>query len=200
MRLTRRGAMAGAVIALAAGWRPAAAQVPGQRLRGRILAVEGETMRIAMRDGTELTVRLPGDVPVTALRRVPLAELVPGTRLGVVAEPFDDGLRAVAVTVLPASSTRDFQSGWDLTPSSSMNNGAVSAVVARAEAHELALSINGRDIPVRIDDRTSVVEPIQAARSDLLPGAAVLVSANRGEGGFVAQRVTVEKNGVAPPT
>jgi hypothetical protein len=196
MKLPRRGVLVGAASLLA--W-PAVAQLAGERLRGRILAVEAGTLRIALRDGTEVPVRL-GEAPVAALRRVPLSELTPGTRLGVVAEPLDDGLRAVAVTVLPATATRDFQSGWDLTPTSSMNNGAVSAVVARAEAHELALSINGRDVPVRIDARTAIVRPVPASRSDLVPGAAVFVAATRGEGGWTATRVVVEKDGVAPPT
>jgi hypothetical protein len=196
MQLSRRQALAGAAFLVA--W-PAAAQLAGERLRGRIVSVQGETLRMALRDGTEVSVRL-GETPVSALARVPVAELSPGTRLGVVAEPWDDGLRAVAVTVLPASATREFQSGWDLTPTSSMNNGAVSAVVARAEAHELALSINGRDVPVRIDARTAIVRPVPAARSDLVAGAAVFVAATRGEGGWTATRVVVEKDGVAPPT
>jgi len=199
MKVTRRGALAGAALGMAL-IRPAWAQGAPERLRGRIAGLEGEALRIVTREGAETAIRLPADAPISALRRVPLAELVPGTRLGVVAEPYGDGLRAVAVTVLPASATREFQSGWDLTPTSSMNNGAVSAVVARAEAQELALSINGRDVPVRIDERTAVVQPIPAARSDLVPGAAVFIFANRGEGGLVAQRVMVEKNGVAPPT
>ncbi len=196
MQLSRRVTLAGAALLLA---RPAAAQLAGERLRGRILAVEDDTLRIATREGAEVSVRL-GQAPLAALRRVPVAELTPGTRLGVVAEPAGDGLRAVAVTVLPASATREFQSGWDLTPTSSMNNGALSAVVARAETHELALSINGRDVPVRIDARTAIVQPIPAARSDLVPGAAVFVAAARGEGGLTATRVTVEKDGLAPPT
>lgn len=196
MQLSRRGALAGAALLVA--W-PAAAQLAGERLRGRIVSVQGETLRMALRDGTEVSVQLR-DAPVAALRRVPVAELAPGTRLGVVAEPWEDGLRAVAVQVLPASATREFQSGWDLTPTSSMNNGAVSALVARAEAHELALSINGRDVPVRIDARTAIVQAIPATRADLVPGAAVFVSATRGEGGPMATRVVVEKDGVAPPS
>lgn len=194
--VSRRGVLAGAGLLAAA---PAAAQVAGQRLRGRILALDGETLRIAAREGGEVEVRLSDATAYGALRRVPVADLVPGTRLGVVAEPFGDGLRAVAVAVLPASATREFQSPWDLTPTSSMNNGAVAAVVQRADAQELSLRINGRDIPVRIDAATAIVRSAPAARSDLVPGRAVLVSATRGEGGLAAQRVTVEKDGVAPP-
>lgn len=200
-RLTRR---AGLTILMggAAAWRPALAQAEQPlRLRGRIARLEGEVLVVALREGGEAAVRLPEGVPVGALRRVALGELLPGTPLGVVAEPVEGGLRAVAVTVLPPTATRQFQSPWDLSAGSSMNNGAVEAVVQQAGAQELVLTINGRSVPVRLDAGTALVRPIPAARGDLRPGAAVFVAATRvADGGLVATRVTVEKDGVAPPT
>ena len=200
-KLSRRAALAGGMVGIVAGWRPSAglAQAAAMRVRGRILSLDGGVLTVAARDGEEIPVRL-GEATVSALRRVSVADLVPGTPLGVVAEPAGDGLRAVAVTVLPPTATRQFQSPWDLGPDSSMNNGAVAAVVQRAEGHELTLSINGRSVPVRLDDRTALVRPVEASRDDLKPGAAVFISATRGEDGrVVATRVIVEKDGVAPP-
>ena len=195
--LSRRGALA-AIIGLAAG--AARAQPLPERVRGRIAGVEGDILRITTRDGAEARVRL-GESPVSALRRVPLGELAPGTNLGVVALAEADGLRAIAVTVLPATATRQFQSPWDLGPESSMNNGAVAGVMQGAQASELTLSINGRAVPIRVDDRTAIVQPIPATREDLKAGAAVFVFGTRGADGVVsATRVTVEKDGVAPPT
>jgi hypothetical protein len=82
-----------------------------------------------------------------------------------------------------------------------MNNGAVAGVMQRADGQELTLSINGRAVPVRIDGRTALVRPVAASREDLRPGAAAFVTATRGEDGrLTATRVTVEKDGVAPPT
>jgi len=196
-KLTRRGVIVG-LSALPASL--AVAQPAPFRIRGRIQAVDGALLTIAAREGGAVAVRL-GDATVVSLRRVSLAELAPGTRLGVVAEPAGEGLRAVAVTVLPPTATRDFQSPWDLSEGSSMNNGAVSAVLQRAQGAELVLSINGRDVPVRIDEGSALVRPVPAAREDLRPGAAVFVNAAReADGTLVAQRVTVEKDGVAPPT
>ena len=144
--LTRRVGLAGAALAGLAGWRPGRAQAqaaPMLRVRGRILRFDGAVLTIAAREGGEVAVRL-GDAPLAALRRVAIAELAPGIPLGVVAEPAGDGLRAIAVTVLPPTATRQFQSGWDLGAGTSMNNGAVAAVMERAEGQELTLTINGR--------------------------------------------------------
>ena len=201
MKLLRRAVLAGGSLGVLAGWRPSAglAQAASVRVRGSIRAFDGQVLTVAARDGAEIPVRM-GEAPVAALRRVSVSDLVPGTPLGVVAEPAVDGLRAIAVTVLPPTATRQFQSPWDLGANSSMNNGAVAAVVQRAEGHELTLSINGRSVPVRLDEGTALVRPVQASRDDLKPGASVFISATRGaDGGVVATRVTVEKDGVAPP-
>jgi hypothetical protein len=198
--LARRPLLAAGIpfVALARGaWAQGA---PAVRLRGRVASLEGAALTVATREGAAVTVQL-GEAPIAALRRVTPAELVPGTNLGVVAEPDAEGLRAVAVTVLPPSATRQFQSEWDLSPGSSMNNGAVAAVMEHARGHELTLTINGRSVPVRLDERTALVRPVPAAREDLRPGAAVFVNATRAaDGALTATRVTVEKDGVAPPT
>jgi hypothetical protein len=82
-----------------------------------------------------------------------------------------------------------------------MNNGAVAGVMQGAQASELTLTINGQAVPMRIDARTAIVQPIPATREDLKPGAAVFIFGTRGADGVVAAtRVTVEKDGVAPPT
>jgi hypothetical protein len=201
-RMPRRAFVAAGMLGAVAGWRPSAslAQLPGTRVRGRIVSVEGDVLTVAVREGGQVMLRL-GEAPIAVLRRVSLEELAPGTPLGVVAEPAGDGLRAVAVTVLPPTATRQFQSPWDLGENTSMNNGAVAGVMQRADGQELTLSINGRAVPMRIDGRTALVRPVAASREDLRPGAAVFVTATRGEDGrLTATRVTVEKDGVAPPT
>jgi hypothetical protein len=199
MIVTPRRALIAAVIVGSA--MPARAQLAGERIRGRIRRAEGDLLEVMTREGTEVVLRLGPESAIAALRRVPLAELVPGTQLGVVAEPAGEGLRAVAVSVLPPTATRQFQSAWDLSPGSTMNNGPVAALVAGADAHALTLTINGQAVVVRVDAATSIVQSVPATRADLRPGAAVLAAATRGpDGALVAQRVTVERDGVAPPS
>jgi len=202
---SRRAALA--VLAAAAGSlrpRSASAQAAAQqvRVRGTIAVLQGEILTVTTRDGGRAEIALPDAASVSALRRVPVSEIVPGTLLGVVAEPGVDGeLRAVAITVLPPTATRQFQAPWDLGPDSTMNNGPVSAVAQASDGHVLTLSIQGRDVRVQVDAQSALVQPVAAGRADLKPGAAVFVAATRGDDGkLTATRVAVERDGVVPPT
>lgn len=80
MKLSRRAALAGGMLGLAAGWRPSAglAQAASVRVRGRIRSFDGDVLTVAAREGGQIPVHL-GEAPVSALRRVSVADLVPGT-------------------------------------------------------------------------------------------------------------------------
>jgi hypothetical protein len=200
--LARRPILA-ALALLAAGGTAFAQAGATARLRGTIIGLDGDALTIATREGGRETVTLPASATVGALRRVAMAEIVQGTALGVVAEPDADGeLRAIAITVLPPGMRiTERQEAWDLTPRSSMNNGAVEAVMEAADGRDVTITIFGRRVLVRINADTALVMPIPASRADLKPGAAVLASGMRGaDGAFAVQRVVVARDGVAPPT
>jgi hypothetical protein len=197
---SRREAIA---LILAAAPAAALAQAAGNpvRIRGAITGFDGQALAVTTRDGARVTVNLTPDATIVALRRLTLAELVPGANIGVVAEPgADGGLRATAITVLPPGARiNQYQSAWDSAPNASMNNGVVEATVQSGSGHDLTLSIQGRPVRIRVPAEAPLLMPIPAARSDLVPGATVFMSAMRGEDGrLTASRVTVSKNGVAP--
>lgn len=185
---------------------PVAAHAQGAgpvRIRGTIVSYEAGQLTIATREGGRATVTLPEAMPVSALRRVALSEIVPGSFLGVVAEPGPDGgLQAVAISVFPPGVRgREFQSSWDLAPNTSMNNGAVEAVVENASGREINMTILGRSHRVAITERTVLLMGIPATRADLVPGAAVLVVGERAADGQVTiQRMQVGRDGVSPAT
>ncbi|MFT8247154.1 hypothetical protein [Roseomonas sp. BN140053] len=132
-----------------------------------------------------------------------MADITPGTSVGAVAVPGDNGdLRAVAVTVLPPGvRISERQVAWDLAPNTSMNDGPVQAVVESSGGRNLTLSINGQSVRLQVTPETPLVMPISAARSDLVVGATVLINAAPGSDGQLAvPRVTVSKDGVLPPT
>lgn len=197
--LARRGL--GAVALLAA--LPAARAI-GQaptRLRGTIVSLAGNLLTVATREGSNATVTLADNATIVSLRRVALADITPGTSVGAVAEPGDDGeLRAVALTVLPPGvRITERQFAWDLRPNTSMNDGPVEAVVETSVGRDLTLSIQGRSVTVRVPADTPLLMPVPAARTDLVPGAAVFINATRGaDGQLGAARVTVGKDGVVP--
>jgi hypothetical protein len=179
----------------------AAAQQGPARLRGSIVALDGDRLTVALREGGQAQLRLAEPLTVVALRRVALAEIVVGTALGVVAVPdTDDALKAVAITVLPPGARiTELQSAWDLAPGTSMNNGPVTATVDKGGVGELTLSILGKSVLVRVPPDAPLLMPIPAARADLKPGAAVFINATRGaDGALSAARVVVGKDGVSP--
>ncbi|WP_421993355.1 hypothetical protein [Roseococcus sp.] len=207
--ITRRTFLAlGAAMAASPAFSPwAQAQTPAQtqpgptRIRGTILELEGNALGITTRAGERVIVNLAENTTVAALRRVTLAEITPGTAVGVVAEPGPDGeLRATAITVLPPGMRiTELQNAWDTAPGATMNNGPVEAAVDSGSGRDLTLSILGRRVLVRVPAQTPMLMPIAAARSDLVPNATVFINATRGEDGRLStNRVMVSKDGVAP--
>jgi hypothetical protein len=201
--LSRRVTLGLGLAALAAA--PALAQTltPGApvRIRGTILELEGNALGVTTRAGDRVIVNLAENTTVAALRRVTLADITPGTAVGVVAEPGPDGeLRATAITVLPPGvRITELQNAWDTAPGASMNNGPVEAAVDSGSGRDLTLSILGRRVLVRVPAETPLLMPITAARTDLVPNATVFINATRGEDGRIsANRVTVSKDGIAP--
>ncbi|WP_376099564.1 hypothetical protein ACE7GA_11705 [Roseomonas sp. CCTCC AB2023176] len=193
-----------AVLAALAAAAPLAARAQSGeavRLRGRIIALSGNILTVATREGPNAAVTLAEPLAVSALRRVALADIVPGTSVGVVAEPGEgETLRAVAITVLPPGARiTERQVAWDLRPGTSMNDGPVEAVVQAGEGRDLTLTIFGRAVRVRVGPEVPLLMPVPASRADLVPGAAVFLNATRAADGTVsAARVVVEKDGVAP--
>jgi hypothetical protein len=198
-RISRRTILGAGAIAIPLS--PALAQ-EAVRLRGDIVSLDGDVLTVAARDGARSEVRLTEPLTVAALRRVELSEIGVGRALGVVAEPGADGtLRAIAITVLPPGMRiTERQDPWDLAPNTSMNNGAVEAVMESSSGRDVTLRILGRQVPVRITSETALVTPIPAARTDLVAGVRVFINASRGaDGRLTATRVTVGKDGVLPP-
>lgn len=200
--LDRRSALRHALLAGGLGLPVmTAAQQGPARLRGTIAGLDGAVLTVALRDGGQAPVMLAEPLTVLALRRVPLAEIVVGTAVGVVAVPDTDGaLKAVAITVLPPGARiTELQTPWDLGPETSMNNGPVTATVDKGGVGELTLSILGKAVLVRVPPDAPLLMPIPATRADLKPGAPVFINATRGaDGALSATRVVVGKDGVSP--
>jgi len=89
---------------------------------------------------------------------------------------------------------------WDLEPGSMMTNGTVTAAVQANTGRELTVIYKGQSIAIRVPPEAPVVTFAPAERADLKPGERVLLSAAKNaEGRLTAGRVTVSKDGVAPP-
>ena len=205
--MTRRNllltATALAVVLTRAGAFPAFAQAAARRLRGTIDSVNGRDMAITTREGAKVTVRLAENVGVSAMRKLSLADVTPGSFIGTAAEPGPDGVwRALEVLVYPEAmrGTGEGHFAWDLTPTSSMTNATVDAAVQGNDGRSLTLTARGQQVQVMVPPDVPVVTLIPATAEDLRPGAQVFLSATpAADGSLNAARVTVAKDGVVPP-
>jgi hypothetical protein len=184
---------------------PAQAQgaPPSTRLRGTIASISGDRLTVAPRDGGSTEVALAENLVVSARKRVELSSIKPGDYLGIAAAPGPGGAwQAIEVVVFPEA-LRGIGEGhyaWDLAPGTSMTNATVAAAVEKTQGRELVMNYRGGSTTIQVPAEASVVTPIPAARSDLVPGAQVVVQATRdASGALTTSRITVSKDGVMLP-
>jgi uncharacterized protein DUF5666 len=193
-------------------------------VRGTITRVDGNTLEINQKDGSTARVRLADNAKIAAVTKASLFDIKPGSFIGTAATPRTDGtLQAIEIHIFPDSmrGTGEGNREWDLAPKSSMTNGTVSrpkssmtngTVVQRSnkigdnkvsnvEGNSLTVEYNGGTRTVTVTPTTEVVALVPGDQSELKPHAQVFISgATRDpDGGLKAERITVGKDGVAPP-
>ncbi|WP_321917969.1 MULTISPECIES: hypothetical protein [unclassified Paraburkholderia] len=192
-----------AAMALAGG---ALAQTPDAkptRIRGNVVSLDGDVLKVHRRSGDTVSIALAANVPVSAVKAMQLSDIKPGTFVGTAATTGTDGkLTATEVVVFPeaARGTGEGHYAWDLGPNSTMTNANVDTVVQGTDGRNLKLSYKGGSNEVTVPPNVPIVTFMPAARADLAPGKQVFVVAKPGsQGTYAAQRVVVEKDGVVPP-
>ena len=87
-----------ALLALSLATAVAFAQ-PNVRVRGTITGLNGEVLAVKSREGKDMQVHLTPDAQVVVAKRTTLADIKPGTFIGVGAMPQADGSqRAIQIT------------------------------------------------------------------------------------------------------
>ena len=90
--------------------------------------------------------------------------------------------------------------GWDLEPGSMMTNGTVKGAVTAAAGRELSVAYKDGSKTISVPPTAPVVTIGPAERSDLKAGTPVFFTATKNaEGKPSTGRVTIGKDGVAPP-
>jgi hypothetical protein len=98
-----------------------------------------------------------------------------------------------------ARGTAEGHVAYDFGPDSTMTNANVVSVVTGTRGRELNLSYKGGSSTVTVPENVPVVTFAPATHDDLKPGKKVFVVASPAGSDFAAQRIVVEKDGVAPP-
>jgi hypothetical protein len=168
-------------------------------VRGTVTAFDGQTIVVASREGVPVSVSLPDGVNVSGTKAITLADLQPGTVLGVTTIRRADG-QVVAIDVRPIPpSARLGLSPFDLQPESTMTNAALEGQLVSAGGTELVLNPGSGALKVLVPPGTPMSQSVPGQRTDIKPGETIFIAARRGEDGILtAARVQVSTNGVKP--
>ena len=203
----RRHVLTGALALTAA---PALAQAPAgppsgppTRIRGTIVSVAGNVMKVKSRDDRVLDVELLPSLTVVSLKKVELSSIKDTDFVGIASRTGADGkMTAIEVLVFPEAmrGTGEGSYPWDLEPGSTMTNGTVKGAVTAANGREITVAYKDQSNKITVLPNAPVVTFQPADRADLLAGKKIFaVSPANPEGTLKIGRVTVEKDGVPPP-
>ncbi len=174
------------------------------RVRGTIVSLDGSTLTVKTREGSDAALALKPGWKVTGVAKASVEDIKPGDFVGIASLPTaSGGDGAVEVLVFPPTlkGTGEGSYPWDLKPKSSMTNATVTNAVKDVDGRSLTLSYSGgKEKKISIPDGIPIVTFGPATEADLKPGATVFVPAQRGDDGALATGfVVVGTNGVAPP-
>lgn len=199
--MIRRFAFAFVLLLLVVG--VSGAQQQTLRVTGVVESFDGRVLVIMSNKLGEVKVSLAANATVFGVAEAKLADVKPGSYIGVGAMPQPDGSqRAIQVTIL-AESQRGLSEGhrpWDVRPNSTMTNGTVDQTVA---------SVDGQVVMVRYKDgeKKIVVPPdaiirayVVGDKSELKPGARITIvrARKKSDGALEADRVNVGRGEVVP--
>ena len=116
------------------------------RVAGTVESFDGQVLAVKSPKLGEVKVNLTANATVFGVAKATLADVKPGSYIGVGAMPQPDGSqRAMQVTVL-AESQRGLSEGhrpWDAKPNSTMTNGTVDQTVAGIDGQVIDGEIPG---------------------------------------------------------
>jgi hypothetical protein len=183
---------------------PVFAQAPPARLlRGTIEKVDGSTIVLKERSGEDLTIVLSDKTNFTAVVKMTLADIKPGSYVGSAALPQPDGtLKAVEVHVFPEwiKPPAGHNANYDLQPGSTMTNATVQQIVESNDGRTLTVKYGDQEKKIVITPTTVLFTYDHGDKAEIKPGVKVQVRAVKGpDGSLSGTGVTIGRD-MAPPT
>jgi hypothetical protein len=173
------------------------------RIRGEIVSFSDGTLTVNRRSGDKVEIKVKPDAAVGSVKKVALADIKKGSFVGIASKTGVDGkMTAQEVLVFPESArgTGEGHYDWDLGSNSTMTNANVDVVVDGTSGRDLKLSYKGGSNSITVPENVPIVTFASAAQSDLIKGKKIFVVATpTGKTTYAANRIVVEKDGVAPP-
>ena len=179
------------------------APIASARATIETISADGAALSVRTRAGEDQTVHLNPKTRFVLVVPATLADVKPGTFIGVAALPGEGSeLKAMEVHIFPEAmrGTGEGFRPFDLAPKSSMTNGNISARVDATTGPKLTVTYKGGEQTIVIDPKTPIVALEPGARTDLKPGAAIIARGPKQEDGSIdAAFVLVGKDGLVPP-
>jgi hypothetical protein len=164
------------------------------RVRGTISAFDGTVLSVKSKGGNTAIV-LAEKTQIVFTQPTALADIKPGDFLGVTSAKSGDGtLTALDVRRFPKPLNpghRPFDGRDDQT----MTNATVGALVQSASGRELTMTYDGGSQKIMVPEKASISTLVPGNRSQLVPGAAVNLTARAEDGG----KLTAIRIQVSPP-
>jgi hypothetical protein len=201
MKIWMAGALAAVSVFATVAW---AQQPPPVRIRGTIEAVDGPTLSIKTREGSDVKVKMTDNVAVFAVVKTELSQIKEGSYIGISAMPEADGTqRAFAVHIFPENQ-RGAAEGfrpWDARAGSTMTNATVAETVKGADGQNILVKYKDGEKKVVVPPDTPIVTFVASDKSEIKAGAKLIIfGANKKDDGTLeAARVNVGRDGITPP-
>jgi hypothetical protein len=181
----------------------AAAQAP-VRVRGTVESVNGQTLSVEARPGGLMQVQLTDGARIVTLDRKSLADVKPGTFVGITAMPQPDGSqKAVEIHIFPEAmrGTGEGHYPWDLMPNSTMTNGNIGSQVVSKDGETLVLKYKDGEKMITVPANVEVVMFAPAGMADIKAGEKFFVPRGKrmADGAVEAAIIVIGSNGVDPP-
>jgi hypothetical protein len=191
---------AAAATALAAS-AAIAQQAPAQRVAGTIAGVDGPTLVVNTRDG-EVKVNVTGNVAVFGVVKATVADIKPGSYVGIGAMPQPDGSQKAMQVMIFAEVQRGTGEGhrpW-IHPNSTMTNATVDTSVMSVDGQTMVVKYRDGEKKIIVPPEATVRAYVVGERSELRPGAAVLITqaVRKPDGTLETSRVNVGRDGIVP--
>jgi hypothetical protein len=174
------------------------------RIRGTIESVDGNTLGIKTREGTDVKVKMTDNVAVFAVVKTQLSEIKEGSYIGVTAMPEPDGTqKAIAVHIFPENQ-RGAAEGfrpWDARANSTMTNATVAQTIKGTDGQNITVKYKDGEKKVVVPPETPIVTFVASDKSEVKPGTKLIIfgAAKKDDGTLEANRVNVGRDGITPP-
>lgn len=173
------------------------------RVRGTVEKLDAEGTVVKTMDGQTIPLKFAPNLTVAVVVKAQVSDIKPGAFIGAGARPQADGtLKAIQILIFPEAQrgTGEGHRDWSAMPQTTMTNATVAETVSNVSGPELTLKYKDGEKKLLIGPDANIITTKPGERADLKIGTELVTTAvKNADGTYTTSRVTVGKDGVAPP-